>query len=499
MTTNAKVGIAVGVLIPVVFVVTFISQLPRNPDSGVNLADDELGVVPAEGLAAPIVRLHYDPDSERAALREYQQFLEAGDHPVAFWLNNPNPVAVKVTFSKTSCGACSFADLAVVADPPPDAERLTDPLAAVLGGAGPRAADEAEYHARRRAEAGIPPADWKRLKAANSTKPGVVGEPFVEVPAAKGGTPTWVVVRLNIHVTERKILEATFACQPADAAVPVPLTLYAAVVPVEPCEVFPPAIDFQSVGEDVGVLERTVFFWSATRPVGPAGAEGVLPPPDVAKFTGHLTFTPPEPATPAELAVLARQVTADPQGRVPKRVAGGYKTTLRFARTVRTGEKTAEADLGPFERTLSLVPQTARDDKGNVLKTPMNLGTAPAVTVKAHLLGAVSLEPGKNVKEDKIDLGSFRTADGLDREVVVVSDRPGLELEGVPKETTPGYLKVERELPADRKGGRTRWTVRLKIDPGVGGGAMPPGCVLVLRIKGTGQLVRIPVTGTGGG
>jgi hypothetical protein len=499
MTTNAKIGIAVGVLIPVVFVVTLISQLPKGADQTQTPGGGEVGV-PGEGLRAAFIDLHYDPDSERAALRHYQQYFEKGEHTASFWLSNPHPVPVKVTFAKTSCGACSFADLAVVHDPPADADQLARGFGAVAGGLLlPREVDEGEYRTRRAAEAGIPAGDWKRLKAANSTRPDVNGQPFVEVPPAKDGNPAWVVVRLNVNVTERKILEATLASQPEGVAVPTPMTLFASVVPVEPCEVAPTLVDFQEVEEGVGVLERTVYFFSATRPVGPAGTDGVLPPPDVSRIGGHLSFTPPVPAADDERATLARQVFADPERKVPKRVAGAYKMTLRFARTVRDGGKTAEADLGPFERTVSLVPQTATDGEGNVLRTPMTLETTPLVTVKAHLLGAVALEPGKNVKGDKIELGSFRTADGLDREVVVVSDRPGLELEGVPKECTPNYLKVEQELPAERKGDRTRWTVRLRIDPGLGGGPIPPGSVVVLRIKGTGQLVRIPVTGTGGG
>lgn len=487
MSTNAKVGIAVAALVALVFVVTVVSQLPKPPE------DKPVGDLPQTGLAFAFDTLRYDPANERAALREYPQYYEPGDQRVPFWVFNPNPVPVKVTFVETSCGQCSFADLAVVKDPPATADVLAGPLGAVVGGIAPRAADETEYRLRRRAEDRIPADDWHRLKAANSTRPDVTGEPYVEVPAAASADkPTWVVVKLNIRVTETKTYHATFGCQPAKADVPVPMTLSAVVNPVEPCEVFPTTIDFQAVAEDAPVLERTVYFWSATRPVGPAGVAGVLPPPAPPAGDGHLTFTPPEPATADEVAYLARQL--NPDGKTPKRVAGAYKMTLRFARTVTAGGATKEADLGPFERVLSIGRQVARDDKGDPVGDGIVQTQVPAVTVKATLLGAVALDRG-----DKIDLGSFRTHDGLEKEVVVVSDRPGLELEAMPKESTPSYLKVEPALAAERKGDHTRWTLKLKIDPDVGGGEIAHGSVVVLRIKGTGQLVRIPVTGRGVG
>lgn len=489
MSTNAKVGIAVGALVALVFVVTVVSQLPKPPDERKGGEAN----LPAAGLAFAFDTLRYEPTSERAALREYPQYFEPGDQTAAFWVFNPNPLPVKVTFAQTSCGMCSFADLAVVKDPPATADVLSGPLGAVLGGVGPRAADEAEYRARRRAEERIPADDWHRLKAANSSRPDVTGEPFVEVPAAAAAAkPTWVVVRLNIRVSSAKVYEATFACKPDGADVAVPMTLKAAVVPVEPCEVYPTAFDFQAVAEDAPALERTVFFWSATRPVGPAGVAGVLPPPAPPAGDGHLTFTPPVPATPAEVADLARALDHD--GKSPRRVAGAYKMTLRFARTVTAGGVTKEADLGPFERVLSIGRQVARDDGGDPIGDGIVQTQVPAVTVKATLLGAVALDRG-----DKIELGSFRTRDGLEKEVVVVSDRPGLELEAVPKETTPSYLKVEPALAAERKGDHTRWTLKLKIDPDLGGGEIARGSVVVLRIKGTGQLVRIPVTGRGVG
>jgi hypothetical protein len=81
---------------------------------------------------------------------------------------------------------------------------------------------------------------------------------------------------------------------------------------------------------------------------------------------------------------------------------------------------------------------------------------------------------------------------------VLESATPGLELEAVPDQTAPKYLKLDPDVKTARKAnGTTLWTITLRIDKGVGGGEMPPGSVVVVRIKNSGQLLRIPVTGRG--
>jgi hypothetical protein len=502
MSLNAKIGIAVAFLVAVVFAVTIISQLPPpvNPDD----ADGDKDV-PKEALRTFVRDMQYDPTSPRAEVREYQQYFETGVHTVPFWVCNANPVPVTVAFVYTSCTACSLAEFAVVPALPFDPEGDPDPFGAVVGGVtGKQPLDfndsafglnHLAHRARAKAVDAVPPADWQRLKPPGSNRDDIPDRPSVEIPAAPSADkPVWVAVRLNIKVTQDKKLVTHFTAQRADSPTPVPLELTAVVMAVEPCRVAPTLIDFHTVKEDQPWVEETVYFWSNTRGRTPSadGLLGPLPPPDVTadsvrRASPHLSFTPPVPATAAELAALPAMLNPDPTKGPAVRVAGAYKTTLRFTRTAEVNGKKVDADLGPFERTIGLPP-----DGGGLTQTK-----TPTFNVRANLLGAVRLAEGKNVKEDKIDFGSFPARSELVREVGLVAEKGGIELEAVPDLCEPKYLKLDPDLKAEQKGDRTRWTMTLRIAANVGGGELKSGSVVVLRIKGTGQLIRIPVAGRG--
>lgn len=502
MSLNAKIGIAVAAMVAVVFVVTIISQLP--PEKRVEDGDGEKDV-PKEALRTFVRDMQYDPTSPRAEIREYQQYFETGVHTVPFWLCNAGPVPVTVAFVYTSCTACSLAEFAVVPALPFDQDGDPDPFGALFGGvAGKQPLDFNEsafglnhiaYRARVKALDAIPPADWQRLKPPGSARDDIPDRPSVEIPAAPSpDKPVWVAVRLNIKVTQEKKLVTHFTAQRADSPTPVPIELTAIVMPVEPCRVFPPVIDYKTVPEDVPVVEETVYFWSNTRRLtdSPDGLLGPLPPPDVnadsvRRASPHLSFTPPVPATADDLAQLARALAPDPTKNPAVRVAAAYKTTVRFTRTVEQNGKKVDADLGPFERTIGLPP-----DGGGLTQTK-----TPTFNVRANLLGPVRLAEGKNVKEDKIDLGSFPARSELVREVGLVAEKGDIELEAVPDLCEPKYLKLDPDLKAEKKGDRSRWTMTLRIAKDVGGGELKSGSVVVVRIKGTGQLIRIPVTGRG--
>ncbi len=504
MSTNAKIGIAVGALVALVFGVTIISQLPKNePDDATN--PNGPGEVAKAGLLVYADKRRYEPTSGRAEYRECQQYYEAGNLTVPFWVCNKNDVPITVKFGYTSCAQCSLAEIALVPALPFDPEGEPEPFGALVGGIAGKPAlgeddppfglNDAAYRARKRVEAAVPAADWKRMKPPNSTRD--IGDTVSEVivPAATSpDKPAWAIIRLNVTLSASKVLETRFECTRSDSPIPLPLPLFTVLTLVEPCDVYPKVIDFKTMPEGVKTAEETVYFCSSTRGFTPS-ADGLLtalPPPDVdAARSPHLSFSPPVPATPDEMAALARQMSPQPTKESPNppmlRVAGAYKTTLRFNRTATGDGKTTDADLGPFERSVGLVP------KG----TGLVLTNTPTVKVKAHLLGVVRLIEGTNAKDDKIDLGSFSSRDGLSRKVSLVSDTPGIELEVVPELTEPKYLKADPTLEVGRKGDRTIWTLTLHIDKDVGGGELKAGSVVVLRIKGTGQLLRIPVIGRG--
>lgn len=504
MSTNAKIGIAVVALVVLVFVVTMLSQLakPSNSDDGGGGG----GVEEVKGGLTPsMMAMRYEPTSARAEFRGHQQYYETGEHTVSFWVKNIHPVPFTVSFVYTSCTACSLAEFAVVPPLPFDPEDDDpSPFAAVAGGivgqsGGQNAQGEVEppfglndvaYRARKKVEDAIPPDQWQRLKPPGSDREVANVRQSVEIPAATADKPVWAVIRLNIKVTAAKTLETHFNCQRPDSPVAIPLKLYAVVAPVEPCDVYPPVIDFKTVSADENTREATVYYWSHTRTVGgPAdGTLAPLPKPDITPRVRHLTFDPPVPVTPDELTALAARMSpADKSAGPPVRVTGAYKTTLRFTRVVTENGKRYEADLGPFDRGVALPP----DGRG------FTLTKTPTVTVKAHLLGAVRLAGTKNVKDDKIDLGTFGTKGELERAVTLESDTPGIELEAAPELTEPRYLKLDPDLKPVRQGDRTTWTITLRMSKDVGGGEIRPGSAVVLRVKGTGQLIRIPVTGRG--
>lgn len=503
MSTNAKIGIAVGALVALVFGVTIISQLPTSGNADPNDPNKTGNETPKAGLVASADKRRYVPTSGRAEYREYQQYYEAGELTVPFWVCNKNEVPITVQFGYTSCEQCSLAEVAVVPALAFDPDGEPEPFGALVGGIAGKPAlgeddppfglNDVAYRARKRVEASV--TDWKRMKPPRSTRDVGQTVPEVVIPAAASpDNPTWAIIRLNIKLTNTKVLETRFDCTRPDSPVPLPLPLYTALTLVEPCQVFPSAIDFKTMPEDVKTAEETVYFWSHTRGFTPS-ADGLitpLPPPDVdAAKVPHLSFTPPVPATPEEVAALAARMSPAPSKEQPDppalRVAAAYKTTLRFNRTMTDGAKTTDADLGPFERSIGITPKGS----GLVLKE------TPTVKVKAHLLGVVRLVEGANAKDDKIDLGSFSSRDGVSRKVSLVSDTPGIELEVVPEMTEPKYLKVDPALEVGRKGDRTIWTMSVHIDKEVGGGELKAGSVVVLRIKGTGQFLRIPVTGRG--
>jgi hypothetical protein len=112
--------------------------------------------------------------------------------------------------------------------------------------------------------------------------------------------------------------------------------------------------------------------------------------------------------------------------------------------------------------------------------------------VKVNVLGPISLEDGNT-----IDLGSFVTREGVIKQVRMYTDDPAIELELVPEKSTPKILTLSDLTKEAERNGRTTWICKLSIDPNLGGGVLPPGSSVAVRIKGTGQLMRIPVKGNG--
>ena len=138
-----------------------------------------------------------------------------------------------------------------------------------------------------------------------------------------------------------------------------------------------------------------------------------------------------------------------------------------------------ELDIGATERFAEFVPSGGAQPD-----------TVPKLTVKANILGPVALENG-----EKIELGAFPTKVGVEKTVRIVSDRNDIELEVVQAE--PSIIALSPLSERTTQNNRSVWSFVVKIDPNLGGGTLKPTSVVILKIKGTGQLVRIPIAGKG--
>ncbi len=487
MRTNTKIGIAVAALVALVFVVTIIAQLPKDaPKLEDDTTNPALGT--PGGVTVDLSGLQYTPGGRRAALREYQQFYEKGDYLIPFWISNRTAVPLTITFNHTSCGQCGYAELAIIDAPPRiDGTGDPDPFGTVLGGVmgqmpadekaiQPFGLDQMEYLERNRLMGAIPDGAWQRLKASNSTRENVGEVKEFVLPQGEAGRPTWACVRLNVNASFSKNLTTRFIATRPDNPAQFDFFLGASVSVMEPCAVYPELIDFGTVAAGTDPAPKTVYFWSSTRGTAPGALAPLAPPvkPDP-KRTRHIITSDPVPATPDELAALAAELSTKDLGQ---RVAGAYKMTLNFTRAAADGVS-PDAPIGPSERQVEFPPESG------VLPT-----TTPKVTVKTNLRGPVRLENG-----DKIDLLTYEVRNGLETRFRVSTDDPDAELEWVKEDTTPTFLEVSNPTK-EKKGERGYWTFTLSIAKNVGGD-LPPGSVVVLRIKGTGRLVRLPVSGSG--
>jgi hypothetical protein len=232
-------------------------------------------------------------------------------------------------------------------------------------------------------------------------------------------------------------------------------------------------------------VTETIYYWSPLLPnEGPEGARVSLPKAPGTRGDPHIVFDAPIPMTDQECRDLGDRMSANRKNSLmPLRVRGGYKYNFSLVRNVPDPAKPGailQLGLGPTEHTVEMVPQYGTVD------------VVPKTTIRATLLGAVSLEDGS-----QIDLGSFLTRDGIDKTFRLFSDQPGLELEAVPELCEPKILNLQPLSKPEVKNTRTYWTGKVKIEPNQGGGVLDPNATLVFRIKSTGQLVRIRITGNG--
>jgi hypothetical protein len=485
MNSNVKIGLAVAILVVAVFGFTIINRGANTTDEEEETkkkekeSNSEVSTKAVLGFDFDPKLISYDPTSPFAILREHPGYYERGEHQASYWIWNPNPEPLIVTFINTSCARCKYADIGLPAEPALKGSDLPEAALALLGSTTGFSYDQTQYSERKKLEAQIPNAKWVRIEAG-------LKDMTAEIPAAVSpGRPTWAVVRLNMNVAETKNFQAMLGFRMPSMNSPFPKVFTVDVVKAQPYEVYPPSIDFREVSESTMKVTDTIYYWSPLFPnEGPDGARVSLPKAPSTRGDPHVVFDAPIPMTDAECRELGDRMSANRKNALmPLRVRGGYKYNFSLVRNVPDPAKQGailQLGLGPTEHTVEMAPQYGTVD------------VVPKTTIRAVLLGAVSLEEGT-----QIDLGSFLTRDGIDKTFRLFSDQAGVELEAVPDLCEPKILSLQALSKPEVKNTRTVWTGKVKIEPNQGGGVLDPNATLVFRIKGTGQLVRVKITGTG--
>jgi hypothetical protein len=486
MNNNVKIGVAVVLLVVAVFGFTIINRGANTTDPDdeetkrkVREGDLDVSTRAVLGYDFDPKLISYDPTSPFALMREHPGYYERGEHQVSYWIWNPNPEPLTVTFIDTSCARCKYADVGLPVEPVLKGTDLPEAALALLGSTSGFSYDQTQHAERKKLEAQIGATKWTRIEARQK-------EQTAEIPAALGtGHPSWAIIRLNMNVAETKNFQAQLGFRLPGMKSPYPKKFTVDVVKAEAYAVYPPSIDFKEVSESTQKVSDTIYYWSPLHPnEGPDGARVSLPKTPGTRGDPHLVFEAPIPMTEAECRELGERMSAGRKNALmPLRVRGGYKYNFSLVRSVPNPAKpgeTLQLGLGPTEHAVEMVP-----DYGTV-------DTVPKTTITAVLLGAVSLEDGT-----QLDLGSYPTRDGIEKSFRLYSDQAGVELEAMPDLCEPKILGLQPLSKPEVKNTRTVWTGQVKIEPNQGAGVLDAKATIVFRIKGTGQLVRIKITGNG--
>ena len=242
------------------------------------------------------------------------------------------------------------------------------------------------------------------------------------------------------------------------------------IIGVPRFEVAPSIIDFKEMAENTPSKTEEILYLSATVP------QRELAPPKCTEPASEpfLKFSTPQPLSEFELAALVAK-RSRPNAAV--RISGGYRVMVTLHRKNPDPKPGAppELDIGPLEKSFTVFGDTDSENQ--------------RINVKGNVTGLVAL-----VDVGMFDLGSFSSREGIAKTFSLRSDRLDLELEIAAELTEPKVLLMDLGSPKNEEG-RRYWTFKIKVAPGATTGELPGDSVVVLRAKGTGQLVRLPIKG----
>lgn len=466
MRSNLFAALGVGMLMLVVFGVTLISQYAGGPGPDeVRPQDDP--AIPGVPLLFAKNEMAYEPGSEDLDKKYFQGYFEVTDQlvKVNFWFKNPHKQPVTFTVRGRSCSACTSANVAVVS--PEAMKQFESQTARARFGLGVTPVPDLVTpmaHLALLNSLAWQPLDFERPEAG------------VAIPAAiDDDTPTWGVFQMLLKVTGvgPKSLEAAVGMTIGTSPT-VRQVFRVATVGAPALDVVPKKLDLGEFPEGAAARNYDLYCISATR------EQADLSPPaaNVNVKDPFIRLGAPVPLTPAE----RDRLSAEKVGGAVQRVRGGYRIPVTVLRRVPAGEAAAGAptqpDIGPYDRQIGVASTGA---------------SVVAVAVTANVTGVVGLLEG-----GVIDLKDFNGRAGVERTATVVSDRADLELELVPEECVPRFVKLALAAPRVENG-RKFWALKLAVPPDACQEDLPADSAVVLRGKTGGETVKVklPVKGRG--
>ena len=406
--------------------------------------------------------------------RVFQGFYEPGEKErrTQFWFENPNPSPVTMELKGVSCTACSGGR--VVAFPPELTRNLLQHAAVAslpVGAFNPYGVGLVQPAAGIYREA-QDVQKWPDAPFANYREAPVRFAVPAADPGADKWSPRWGFLELNFKVGDdpTKTLKAVFATQVEGTQQAGTNEFHITFHAAKPFELSRAGIELGKIDALSGERDFEVVAYSLSR--GPGSEFGDLDPPSVAVQTGDGR---PAPGTFVDVGKPARVPEAglidlDLKPELKSRVRAAYKFTVAV-RPKAGGER---PDIGLLDRVVSVAAG----------------GATQQLKVSASVAGPVWLDR----EATEINLGNFNGYDGATRQVNLVTENPGAELELLREESKPEQVTYALEKRPE-SGGRGHYTLAVTVPKNHFGGVRGE---VVLRVKGPNpQKMRIPVKGDG--
>ncbi|MGL6074977.1 MAG: hypothetical protein ACRC8S_12525 [Fimbriiglobus sp.] len=461
MRNNLFIGLAVGMLLLVVFGVTIISQYTGAPVEN-DQKNSNAVMITGPALSFATTEMKFDPAAQEGDWhkRYFQALYEVNDQlqRVNFWFKNPHPLPVTVTVRGRSCTSCTSASIVVI--PADQLSKFLAPSAAhsTFTPFGlPDLATPLHYLALQNQF------QWQTL---DFDRP----EASVTIPAATDpNNPTWGVFQMIVKLSGMgdKNLKAAIGMNIGNLPTET-LAFTTIVAGVAEFEIHPRKIEIGEFSESSTSRNYDILVWSATREF----AELPAPSTNINIKDAFVELGTPVPLTDAERqALFLDRLSANTLTRV--------KAAYRFPVTVhrKAKENAVSLDIGPFERQVGFASSNH----------------STALTITANVTGVVALVDGS-----VIDLGEFNTKAGIEKSVNIVSDRGDLELNVANDELFPKYLKATLSAPRIENT-RKYWTLKVSIAPEACLEDLSAKSFVVLKgLAGKDNVkVRFPVKGRG--